>query len=167
MTTTSAERRQLANRGEESERLETVERLDGMAIQLWQDVQDEVQQVLAELDDAVRQCVPDLETEAGKTQARHFSLFAYRTFSRSGKAIDPVVAGLTFVQSRENDENRVTIEADISGEETGDILLSVPRRTIPLAPEQLIHAAREMAAQLARNSRRIADALLDPSRQVR
>lgn len=167
MATTSTGGRQIATRGEELERLETVERRDGTGIELWQEVQNEIQQVLAELDDAVRRRVQDVEIAAGKTQARHFSLFAYRTFSRTGKAIDPVVVGLTFLQSREADEDRVVVEADISGEETGDILLSVPPRTIPLVPEQLIHAAREMAAQLARNSRRIADALLDPAREVR
>lgn len=165
MTRTSTQWRLPVTRGEEPARLETVERVEGMAIELWHDVQGVVQQALAELDDAVRQRVPDLEVDAGTTQGRHFALFAYRTFSRADKAIDPVVAGLTFVHSREDDEDRVVIEADLSGEETGDSLLSVPRRTIPLISEQLVRAAHEMAAQLARSSQRIADALLDPSRE--
>jgi hypothetical protein len=166
MTTGSTQYQQPVKRDENREGLDTVEYADGTRSEIWHEVQAVVQQVFAELDDAVRARVPDLEVDAGKTHGRHFCLFAYRTFSRTGRPIDPVVAGLTFVESREENGNHVAIDADISGEETGDCLVSLPRRTIPLVPEQLVRAARDTAIQLARNADRIANALLDPSRAI-
>ena len=77
-------------------------------------------------------------------------------------ALDPVVAGMTFTSADEG----VTVEADVSGEETGDIIFSLPSKTVAGSSEELLAAARESARNLCQSARAIAAALTDPSRRV-
>ncbi|MCY2991263.1 MAG: hypothetical protein NTY19_25825 [Planctomycetota bacterium] len=63
----------------------------------------------------------------------------YSTFSRAGQAIDPVIAGITFIHNRDDDEERVDIEADISGAGTTCPKTLVPT---PLNARNIIQVAR-------------------------
>ncbi len=133
---------------------------------IWLEAHEQVQQVLARLDDLVQSSVPDLRVETGKTQGRNFSLFTHRTFSRTEEpAIDPVVVGLTFARGGGEDAEAVTIEADISGEQTGDRIAASSRREVPTA-QDLVRAARELAAELCKYAPSIVEALLNPSRST-
>ena len=84
------------------------------------------------LDELVRLNVAHLHVESGRTQGRNFYLFTYLTFSRTDAAeIDPVVVGLTFARADNEEEERVVIDADISGEHTGDRIEAIARREFP------------------------------------
>ncbi len=154
------------SRTEYLERLDALEQPAKIGHQFWTEVHTEVQQVLAGLDELVRLRVAHLHVESGRTQGRSFYLFTYLTFSRTDAAeIDPVVVGLTFAPADE-EENGVVIDADISGESTGDPIEALARRTVPKVREELLRAAHEMAYKLSCYGQRIAEALLDSSRNT-
>lgn len=133
----------------------------------WTEVHEQVQQILAALDETVRLRVPDVRVDTARTRGRKFYLFTYRTFSRSDDPhIDPVVVGLTFVREDHGEEPRAIIDADISGEATGDRIAAITRRTVPMVGTELFRVARESAAELSQYVPRIAEALLDPSRKT-
>ena len=60
----------------------------------------------------------------------------------------------------------VTVEADVSGEQTGDWISSVPSKTVANSREELLAAARESARKLCQSVEAIVAALKDPSRRV-
>jgi hypothetical protein len=129
---------------------------------LWTVVHEEVQQHLASLDGEVRSKVAGIRVQAGRTKGDKFFLFTYRTFSVPDSALDPVVVGITFTPAYQG----VRVEADVSGEQTGDGILAVPGRTAANAREGLLAAARESARDLCQSAEAIAAALRDPSRRV-
>jgi hypothetical protein len=134
---------------------------------IWLEVHEQVQQVLAGLDDFIQSRVPDLRVETGKTQGRNFSLFTHRTFSRADQpGIDPVVVGLTFARGGGENPEAIGIEADISGEQTGDRIAAIARREVHTAREDLVRAARELATELCKFAPSIVEALLNPSRNT-
>ena len=144
-----------------------VERPVEIESQLWTEVHDEVQRVLGALDEPVRSAVAHLHVKSGRTQGRSFYLFTYRTFSRTDATeIDPVVVGLTFAQADDKEEEWIVIDADISGESTGDMIEVLAQRTVPAVREELLRAANELARELSCHGRRIAEALLDLSRSA-
>lgn len=133
--------------------------------EIWTGIHDEVQRVLESLDDVVRSRVRALRVAPGRTQGSSFYLFTYRTFSHNdGADIDPVVAGITFSVADSEHGNKLVVNADISGESSGDIIKVLAPRVVPATREELLLAAREPAMELADNGAPIADALLDPSR---
>jgi hypothetical protein len=73
-----------------------------------------------------------------------------------------VVSGITFTPAQEG----VTIEADVSGEQTGDCISSVSRKTVANSREELLAAASESAQKLCQSADAIAAALEDPSRRL-
>jgi hypothetical protein len=128
----------------------------------WTELDKRVQQVLSELDDSVRSNVPPLRIQPGSTQGRHF-YFCYRTYSRTDiEKLDPVVVGLTFVRQDDNDE--ISIEADISGEETGDGIATLPRRKVARLRDEIVRTALDLATLLSRHAQQVSAALRDPSR---
>jgi hypothetical protein len=153
-------------RMEHLERLVAFEAPAETGSQIWNEVHAEVQRVLTGLDDVVRLRVPCLHVASGRTQGRSFYLFTYLTFSRTdATGIDPVVVGLTFARA-DDEEEQVVIDADVSGEQTGDGIESIARRTVPVAREELLRASHELAQGLSCFGQRIAEALLDSSRSA-
>jgi hypothetical protein len=129
---------------------------------LWTEVHDEVQGQLALLETEVRRQVAGVKVDTGRTKGDRFFLFSYRTFSLPDRTLDPVVAGVTFTPARQG----VTVEADISGEQTGYGIFSVPSKTVAQAREELLAAARDAAQKLRQSAEAIAAAFKDPARTV-
>jgi hypothetical protein len=130
--------------------------------ELWISVHEEVQEQLTSLETEVRRRVTGIRVDAGQTKGDKFLLFSYRTFSIPDSALDPVVAGLTFIPAQQG----VTVEADVSGEQTGDWISSVPSRTVVNSREEVLVAARESAQKLSQSADAIAAALKNSSRTV-
>jgi hypothetical protein len=125
-------------------------------------VHDEIQKQLVVLETEVRRNVAGVRVDAGRTKGEKFFLFSYRTFSMPDSAVDPVVVGMTFTP----DPQGVTVQADVSGEQAGDQISSVPSKTVTNSREELLAAAGESARRLCRSAPAIAAALRDPSRRV-
>ena len=139
------------------ERLGALRPRPALALGLWANVHKEAQLQLDSLETDVRQIVPGIQVSSGRTRGDHFLLFTYRTFCVPG-----VVVGMTFTAV----DQRVAVEADVSGEQTGDCISSVPSKTVANSRKELLAAARESARNLCRSARAIAAALTDPSRRV-
>jgi hypothetical protein len=129
---------------------------------LWTDVHAEVQNQLEYLDSEVGRRIAGARVAGGRTKGVRFLLFSYHTFSMPSTDLDPVVAGITFKLADED----VIVEADVSGEQTGDCIFSVPSKTVAHSREALLAAARESARSLCQSAEAIAAALQDPSRSV-
>jgi hypothetical protein len=130
--------------------------------ELWTKVHDEVQKQLALLEAEVRRKVAGIRVDAGRTKGEKFFLFSYRTFSMPNSDLDPVVVGMTFTPAHQG----VTVQADVSGEQTGDWISSAPSKTVANSREELLVAARESARRLCQSAEEIAVALKYPSRRV-
>jgi hypothetical protein len=152
-----------------SEHLErlAVERPPETGDQVWAEVHDEVQRVLGGLDELVRSRVAHLHVKSGRTQGLRFYLFTHLTFSRTDASeIDPVVVGLTFARADSEEGKWVVIDADVSGEQTGDRIAVLAQRTVPADREELLRAAHELARELSGYDQQISQALLDSSRST-
>jgi len=132
------------------------------AREFWTEVHDDVQEQLAVLERDVRQGVAGVRVTAGSTRGENFLLFSYRAFSLPESDIDPVVAGMTFTRA----DKGVKVEADVSGEQTGDLIASTPNRVAADSRHELLAAARQSALELCQSATAIAAALTDPSRKV-
>ncbi len=132
------------------------------APELWTEVHEETQAQLAPLETEVRRKVAGIRVETGRTVGNQFFLFTYRTFSMPDSDIDPVVAGITFTPAHDG----VTVEADVSGEQSGDWISSAQGKTVASSRDELLWAARELARGLCSSAEAIADALKNPSRRV-
>jgi hypothetical protein len=129
---------------------------------LWNQLHDEVQLQLQLLEAEVRRKLAGLRTEVGRTKGSTFFLFSHRTFSVPENGLDPVVAGMTFTKA----EQGVTVEADVSGEQIGDFVYTVPRKIVAPNKEELLLATRESARTLTQSAEAIANSLRNPSRKV-
>jgi hypothetical protein len=132
------------------------------ARELWAEVHEEVQEQLAPLERDVRQRLAEVRADAGRTRGGGFFLFSYLTFSLPENGLDPVVVGMTFRAASPG----VTVDADASGEQTGDFISCVPSSTVENSREALLPVVRESARQLCQSADDIAAALVDPSRRV-
>jgi hypothetical protein len=130
--------------------------------QLWSAVDGVVQAQLAILETEVRRQLAGVRVTSGRTQGDRFFLFSYRTFSMPQSGLDPVVVGVTFTPAHLG----VTVEADVSGEQTGDIILSAPSKEVAHSREKLLATARDSAESVCQSAEAIAGALNDPSRKV-
>ncbi len=130
--------------------------------ELWDDVHHDVQESLATIETEIRRKVPALRATAGCTKGDNFFLFSYRTFSTSDSLIDPVVVGVTFTPSKQD----VTVEADASGEQTGDWISSVASKTVDNSRDEIMAAARDSASKLRESADAIVIALKNPVRKV-
>lgn len=127
------------------------------------DLHNYVQGKLAALDDLVRQRVPDVVIHSARTTGKQFLLFTHRTYSSpSHESIDPVVVGLTFKLAG----GGVSIEADASGEETGDLIFLLPHKLCSHGRTELIESATDLADQLVAANERISTAVVDASRRA-
>jgi hypothetical protein len=95
------------------------------------------------------------------TSGEHFFLFSYRTFSMPESTLDGVVVGLTFTPAGQS----VTVEADVSGEQTGDWISALPNKMVADSRGDLLAAARDSAQALCQSAEVIATALKDLSRR--
>jgi hypothetical protein len=130
--------------------------------ELWTEVHEEIQKQLAFLETEVRRVMAGVRVERGRTKGNKFLLFSYRSFSMPNSAIDPVVAGMTFTPAQPG----VTVEADVTGEQSGDWISTVPCKTVGHSREELLAAASASARELCQSARAIAAALKDPSRGI-
>jgi hypothetical protein len=128
----------------------------------WPEIDAEVQDRLGLLDKNVRGQKADVRVRKGRTQGEQFFLFTYRTYSTPDENLDPVVAGVTFGVA----EGAVSIEADISGERTGDVILSLPTKIVPKVRDAVIEAACDLASELSRSSDLIVAGLNNASRRI-
>jgi hypothetical protein len=133
-----------------------------VAPELWSAVHEEIQRQLLLLETDVRRKLPGVRVAPGRTHGSGFFFFSHRTFSIPDSAVDPVVAGLTITPA----DRGMTVEADVSGEQTGDWIASVPTKTVVDATEDLLAAVRESARQLCQFAEAIAAALQDSSRRI-
>jgi hypothetical protein len=130
--------------------------------ELWGDIHAEIQTQLSALETEVRLVLPKVRVDQGRTSGERFYLFSYRTFSVPQSTIDPVVVGMTFTPAREG----VTVDADVSGEHTGDIIVSLSPATVANSRIELRAAVGELARALCDSAEAIRAALNDSSRQV-
>jgi hypothetical protein len=162
MTVASVETYQPVARTEYLGRLAILSSSETFGPELWAEVHDEVQASLMGLETEIGRKVPALRATAGRTKGDNFFLFSYRTFSTSDGVIDPVVVGLTFTPSGQG----VTVEADASGEQTGDWISSVASKSVGSSRDELLAAIRESARKLCESNDAIVAALEDPLRKV-
>lgn len=149
----------------------TIESLDRLAAlpqepvfspEFWGVVHDEVQAWLASLEADVCRKAPDVRVTPGRTRGDRFFLFSYRHFSVPDSDIDPAVAGVTFTPA----ERGVTVEADVSGERTGDWVLPPTNKTATQSRREVLIAARELAQFLCQSAEQIIAALTDSTRRA-
>lgn len=129
--------------------------------ELWNQIHDEVQEQLQLLETEVHRKTPEIRVNADRTKGDSFFLFSYRTFSVPDSDLDPVVAGITFTPA----PHGVTVEADVSGEQTGDCLLSLSSKTFANSLEELLAVAHKAAARTCQAADAIVAALKDSSRR--
>lgn len=134
----------------------------GPAAVLWDDVHRNVQANLTRLEKKVRDEVRGVRVDAGSTQGERFILFSYRTFSLPDNEIDPVVAGVIFTLAGDG----VKVEADLSGEQTGDYIASFPSTIVENSNDAVIEAARDALRLLCEAAGALAAAVTDPARIV-
>jgi len=144
------------------DRLADLSRGSEVSSDLWTEVHEQIQGQLACLESEVRRRVAGVRVTNGLTKGDRFYLFSYRTFSMPDSGLDPVVSGMTFRPA----EEAVTVDADVSGEQTGDHISFVPSKTVANTRNELLAAAGESARKLCQSADAIAAALKDASRRV-
>lgn len=149
-------------RTEYLDRLETLRDEPTLRPEVWEELHRVVQEQLAILKADVRRKVPEIRVDEGRTRGKQFFLFSHCTFSTPGSNVDPVVAGITFTPAQDG----VRVVADVSGEHTGDCIVSVPSKIVGSFRHELLDAARESAHTLCQSSEAITAALADASRNV-
>ena len=127
----------------------TLSRDSDIGSDLWTEVHEQVQEQLARLESEVRRRLPQVRADKGRTKGERFYLFTYRTFSILNSGLDSIVAGVTFTPG----QGGVTIDADVSGEQTGDCVYAVASKTVAHSREDLMAAAEESARQALRVGR--------------
>jgi hypothetical protein len=130
--------------------------------ELWTEIHEEVQKQLAPLERDVRQRLAGVRVHAGRTRGEWFFLSSYLTFSVPESGLDPVVVGMTFRPAGPG----VAVDADASGEQTGDLISDLPSTSVEHSREALLSTVRESAHRLCQSADDIAVALKDPSRRV-
>lgn len=127
---------------------------------LWAEIHEEAQREWGRLESDVRQVLPAVRVTRGRTSGQHYFLFTHATFSLPGSKVDPVVAGITFSAADE----QVAVDADVSGEQTGDVIWPAATQKVSKSKEALVSAARQLAGELVHSAAAIASALQDRSR---
>lgn len=128
----------------------------------WAEVHEQVQAQLARLESEVRRRLPGVCVVCGRTRGDRFYLFSNRTFSLPQSDLDPVVSGVTFTPAGQG----VAVEADVSGERSGDCLFSIPRQAAAKTREAVLAAVGEVARRLCGEAEAITAALQDAARVV-
>ena len=125
----------------------------------WDIVHAVVQDALAPLPGWIAEACPGVRWWPGRSTARAFHLFSYRTFSRDDDIGDPVVVGVVFAGSGTG----IRISGDISGEETGRVYYDEGcEQVVPLAAGPISEGAARIAGRLAAQHRIVAGALQGP-----
>jgi hypothetical protein len=58
------------------------------------------------------------------------------------------------------------MEADISGEQLGDLICQLPIKTMPVSREKVLAAASDLAQELCNYYEQVAEALRDTARRI-
>lgn len=140
-----------------------MENIDRLALpvadsDLWDEVHTEFQNQLKFLANEVCRRVSGVHAYTGRTEGENFFLFSYVTFSLPESRVDPVVVGITLTPN----QDRVTLEADISGEERGDMIYSVTK--VVDSRHDVSAVAKTLAVQLSQSAEAIETALRDSHR---
>jgi len=130
--------------------------------EFWTSIDNAIQQELAALDVPIRRTVASVRAVAGRTSGKVFYLCSYRTFSKPGSDVDPVVVSITFAPA----QGGVSLEAGVTGESGGDLIRSFPALTLPVSKEEVVWAARAAARELGDLADSVAAALQDDSRVI-
>lgn len=116
-----------------------------------------------QLQNEVRRKIANVHVLAGRTAGDRFYLHSHQTFSLPEcDDVDAVVVGLTFSPALDD----VKIDADISGEQTGDLIFSLPTRKVANARQPLMEATHDLARTLSESVDVVAAALSNLSRRV-
>jgi hypothetical protein len=145
---------------EHLERLDTLPAGPDLTPAFWDVVNSEVQEQLATLEAEIYRKLDAIRAQSGNTKGAAFFLSSYRTFSMPGHPADPVVASVAFTSAGQG----VTVEADVSGEHTGDMIVGFPSRTVPSSRKEILAAANAAARDLFGTADSIVAALQDVSR---
>jgi hypothetical protein len=137
-------------------------RTSGLPGTFWDNLHQVVQLILVNLEESARQHDPGVQVHVARTRGTNFFLFTYRTFEPTDETIEPVVAGLTFTANG----NNILVHADISGEQSGDLIATLPNKIVPPLAAAVTKAARELATELSHHGRQLATALFDPARKL-
>jgi hypothetical protein len=114
----------------------------------WDQVNQLVQGTLRRLADRVQERRPETRSQAGRTSAQSFHLFAYRVIEvPSDHGILPLVVGVDFDPAPDGSE--VIVAGDITAEETGEVFYEVAERRVARTREAVLTAAYEVAGELA------------------
>jgi hypothetical protein len=114
----------------------------------WAQVDQVVQDILGAMAGRIRRQWPSIGSQASRTSARAFFLFAYRTFRLADdEASESVIVGLTFEPAPSGE--RIIVRGDIGGEETGRIDFETPVKEVPNAQAAVLATAYELARELA------------------
>jgi hypothetical protein len=124
-------------------------------------VQQEAQSKLALLEEEIRRRIGSVRVMAGRTAGLTFTMFTYRAFSGDDEGIDPVVAGITLARAGDG----VQLDADICGEHTGDVIVSLPKVVVPFSKQHIVEAVRDLAGKVAKSADAVVAALQDSSRR--
>lgn len=133
----------------------------GLPDELWDDVHNQVQDILRRLDEVACRQVPGVRVAAARTKGRSFLLFSYRRFEPPNETIDPAIVGIAFTASG----NNVVVEGDISGEQLGDLIAELPNRSVASSKSAIVAAAQKVATELARFGDQLAAAICDEGRR--
>jgi hypothetical protein len=116
-----------------------------------------VQAALQSLDQHFQQIHLPIVSRGGRTTARAFPAFSYRTFyPPEGMEREPVVAGVDLHMEAEG----VRLIGDIVGEDSGIIHYELPTLSGLTSSVAIVEAARELARQLAQQAEVIVRAVL-------
>ena len=82
--------------------------------------------------------------DAGRTHGTSFFLFSYLTLSLPESGLDPVVVGMTFRPAGPG----VVLDADVSGEQTGDLISDLPSTSVEHSRNAAVGGVRNGTAAL-------------------
>jgi hypothetical protein len=161
MTPTPTASLEPAARKEYLNRIAALSPWPGLTAELWNKVHEEIQEQLEILDTEVRQKMAGIRVVAGRTKGEKFFLFSYRIYSMPDSGIDPVVVGITFTQV----ERSVAVDADVSGEQTGDCISDISSKAIANSWQELLAVAHDSAEKLSHSAEAVAEAIQNQSRK--
>jgi hypothetical protein len=128
----------------------------------WEQVNWVIQRAFRDLAERICRDDSGIHSRAGRTTAKAFLLFAYRTFyPLENAAVDPVVVGVNFQPSRAQDV--LLVGGDIAGEETGRVFFELPIQEVVHQRSAVLRAAEQIAGALSGQEDVVRDALRKPS----
>lgn len=126
----------------------------------WDKVHQETQQLLAPLVDSVSQRWSAVRSEPGRTSARAWTLYSYRTFSLPEEPdAEAIVVGVFFAPSP--DGNHVLVRGEIGGEETGHSYFVAGEKQVPAVQSAVLRASHDIGDELGRQTEVLVNGLAE------